>query len=996
MSTQPFRLASGGLIERDKPLRFTFNGTRYQGYAGDTLAAALLANGVHLVGRSFKYHRARGIVGSGAEEPNALVQLGSGARTEPNLRATQIELHDGLAAHSQNCWPSVAFDIGSLNNLASRLLPAGFYYKTFMWPPSWWPDYERCIRAAAGMGRSPLAPDPDHYAHHHVHCDVLVAGAGAAGLAAALAAARSGARVILADENFAFGGSLLAERVDIDEKPAGEWIRATMAELEQCPAVTLLARSTVFGYFDHNLLGIAQHVARQAPQALHLPRQRLWKVRAKQVVLATGAIERPLVFADNDLPGIMLASAARTYVNRYAVRAGTTAVVFTNNDGAYSAALDLHHAGIKVTVVDARETGISTLAKRTRERGIEIIHGHVVTRAHGARRVGAAAIARWRAGSAGAVTRTIACDLLCYSGGYSPVVHLHTQAHGKLRYDETIAAFLPDTAVQAVRSAGAANGAFTLDACLTEGYGAGTAAAQAAGLSVSTARPSHKIIEENQSVTMPLWDIASTATRYAKRFVDFQNDVTSADIALAAREGYGAIEHLKRYTTLGMGTDQGKLSNINGIAILSGILNAQIPATGMTTFRPPYTAVTFGTIAGTEIGADFDPLRLTPLHAWHEQAGAHFINAALWKRAQMYPRAEESALDCVNREARAVRHGAGIVDVSTLGKIELQGRDAAEFLDRVYANAWKNLPVGKARYGIMLREDGMVFDDGTTTRLADWHYLMTTTTGNATRVMSHLEYWLQVQWPELDVQLTSVTEQWAGIALAGPAARTILAALADADVSDAALPYMGYREARVAGIPARIFRISFSGELAYEINVPSDYAVAVWEALLASGKAHAITPYGTEAMAVLRIEKGHLAAMELDGRTTPDDLGLARMVSAHKDSLGKRSLRRPALAHAGRKQLVGLLPVDGKTAIPRGAQLVADPNRAPPNPILGHVTSNCFSPALNKPIALALLAAGRSRHGEILHATAPLTGTCVKVQITSPVFYDPDGARLRG
>ena len=986
------RLAAGGLIDRSRTCRFSFDGRALQGYAGDTLASALLANDVHLVGRSFKYHRRRGIFAAGAEEPNALVQLETGARTEPNLRATQIELYDGLSAASQNRWPSLEFDLSATNDRFSRLLPAGFYYKTFMWPRSWWLRYEHVIRRTAGLGEAPREPDPDRYAHRHAHCDVLVAGGGPAGLTAALTAARCGARVIVAGDDFEWGGALLAETAEVDGKPGYAWAREVAGELAAAPEVTLLPRSTVFGYFDHNLMGIAQAVH---PREEGGPRQRLWKVRAKRVVLATGALERPLVFADNDLPGVMLASAACTYVNRYGVAPGRRAVVFTNNDSGYAAAFDLLRCGIAVAaVIDPRPDAGGALPERARAAGIEVLVGHGVARANGGKRVESVRAGRVENGYIAAADRELVCDLLCVAGGWTPAVHLFSQSKGRLRYDERITAFVPDRSAQAERSAGAARGAFSLAECLADGTRAGAAAAEAAGCArISAAVPA--AAPSVEAPMLPVWDIQSADTRTAKRFVDLQNDVTARDVALAVREGYRSVEHLKRYTTLGMGTDQGKTSNVNGLAILAALLEVQIPDVGTTTFRPPYTPVTLGAIAGTEIGAQFDPLRESPIDALHVKAGARFVNAGLWRRPMLYPRAGESDLEATNREALAVRQQVGMVDVSTLGKIDVQGRDAAAFLERVYVNRWRNLAVGKARYGIMLREDGMIFDDGTTTRIAENRFHLTTTTANAARVMSHLEYYLQVQWPELDVRLTSVSDHWAAVALAGPQARSVLAAVTAGDVGNAALPFMAYRETLVAGLQARIFRISFSGELAYEINVPADHGEALWNALLEAGRPHELTAYGTEAMGVLRIEKGHIAGMEMDGRTTPDDVGLGGMVAADKYCIGKPLLERPALTAEDRRQLVGLVPVDRASAIPKGAQLVLDPLRPPPNPITGHVTSTCYSPTLRHPIALALLQRGRSRYGEKLYACSPLTNAVVEVEVVHPVFHDPKGERLR-
>jgi len=1003
VSRQPNRLPAGGRIDRSTPLSFGFDGKRYNGFAGDTLASALLANDVHLVGRSFKYHRPRGIVGLGAEEPNALIQLARGNRSEPNLRATQIELFDGLDAESQNRWPSLKYDVGAINSVFHKLFPAGFYYKTFMWPASMWLTYEEVIRNAAGLGKAPEGPDPDRYEHMHAHADVLVVGGGPAGLCAALAAGRTGARVILADEQAEFGGSLLSDDdVVVDDKPGADWVAETVAELATMPEVRLLPRTCVNGYFDHNYLTAAERVTDHVGAVVpNTPRQRLWKIRAKRVVLATGALERPLVFRDNDRPGVMLSTAARGYAVRYGVAAGRKPLIVTGHDDGYRTALAYADRGAQVqAIVDLRPEPAGVLIDAAKARGIDILAGHTIVGAFGGHRVEGADIAAMNPAGTGLTNapRRIGCDLVAMCGGFNPTVHLFSQSRGKLRWDAELDAFVPHLSHEPEVSVGGAAGTLTVAQSVKDGIKAGLEAARATG---STARQpaAPKVEEPGTGAHRTLWVLPSEKPvgHEGKHFVDFQNDVTAADLNLAAREGYRSIEHVKRYTTTGMGTDQGKTSNVNALAIVAATLGTDIPSVGTTTFRPPYTPTTLGAYGGRNIGALFDPVRTTAMDPWHKANGAEFEHVGQWMRAWYYPRSGETMRQAVDRECVAARQGVGILDASTLGKIDVRGKDAAEFLNRVYTNAWLKLGIGKCRYGLMLKDDGFVMDDGVTTRLADDHFHMTTTTGGAAGVLNHLEEHLQTEWPDLDVYLTSVTEQWAVASICGPKCREVLAKVCpDIDLSNDAFPFMNMKEGTVAGIPARVYRISFTGELSYEINVPRRYGLALWEALMAAGEPYGITPYGTEAMHVLRAERGFIiVGQETDGSVTPVDLGMDWIVSKKKpDFIGKRGLARPDLQLADRKQLVGLLTEDPNEILPEGAQIVADLKPEPPMTMLGHVTSSYWSANCERSIAMALLKGGHGRKGETL--SVPLAGKTVTVTVTDPVFFDAEGSRRDG
>ena len=995
---QPNRLAEGGRIDRSRPLSIRFNGKPYQGYAGDTLASALLANGASVVGRSFKLHRPRGIVGCGAEEPNAIMQIGTGASTLPNLIATQVELYEGLEARSTKGWPSVNFDVAAINDMLSRLFGAGFYYKTFMYPRALWEHYERFIRRSAGLGMSPSDADPDHYEHRNAHCDVFIAGAGPAGLMAALAAAQSGARVIIADEQNEFGGSLLSTSEAIDGQAAVEWLQETINALARFDNATMLPRSTVFGYHDHNFLTIAErctdHLGEHHRDRV---RQRLWRVRARQVVLAQGAFERPLVFCNNDRPGVMLASAVSSYVNRYAVCPGKRAVVFTNNDSAYRTAIDLRRAGATVVIVDSRADGAGILGDEARDAGMPVMPGHVVTDVTGRKRVSGVRIAQWNGDASSAVANTINidCDLLAMSGGWSPAVHLHSQSGGRIAWDENWHCFVPGEPVQESVSAGAGNGKWSLQDCLRDGLDAGVDAAIQCGF--QPAKLPLPVTRDVDSNTLePLWRVPASRDpdRCPKQFLDFQTDASVADVRLAVREGYQNVEHVKRYTALGFGTDQGKLGNINGMAVLAECLGESIPNVGTTTFRPAYTPVTFGVCAGDGVGDLYDPVRKTAIHEWHEAVGPPFETVGQWLRTWYFPCGDEDLHAAVARECLATRKSVGIMDASTLGKIDVQGPDAVTFLERIYTHNVAKMKVGRCAYGIMLGEDGMIKDDGVMARLGEQHFYLTTTTGGAASVLSWLEIWLQTEWPELNVYLTSVTDHYSTIAVVGPNSRRVLQKVGcSIDLEKESFPFMTVHSAELAGLPVQLFRVSFSGELAFEVNIDSNYALHMWRTLMEAGEEFDITPYGTETMHVLRAEKGFIiVGQDTDGSVNPVDLGMNWLLSKDKDFLGKRSLSRPDAKRSDRKQLVGLLSLDNSTVVPEGAQLIEDPDAAPPVPMCGHVTSSYDSTCLGHPIALALVIAGHSRRDKTIFASLP-DGSTVPVKIVSSTFYDPQGER---
>jgi sarcosine oxidase subunit alpha len=947
---QKFRLPAGGAIDRGEIRQFRFDNKTYCGYAGDTLASALLANGVRLVGRSYKYHRPRGILTAGSEEPNALVELRSGDRREPNTKATVAELYDGLEAASQHRFPSLKFDLMAVNSLLSPIFAAGFYYKTFMWPASFWEKvYEPLIRRAAGLGRASGLPDPDFYEKSTAFCDVLVIGGGEAGIAAALQAAGGGKRVILCDEDFLLGGRAVGESTGLAEK---------IAELQKFSNLRILPRTTVFGVYDGGTYGaverVADHVLRPAP---HQPRQRYWKIVAKTSVLASGATERPLVFGNNDRPGVMLSGAVRRYIRRFGVAPGSRAVVFVNHDEAAGTLAALREAGIAVAaLVDPRPEIALPVRQLAEACGAAVYAGGVVRRALGGLAVSGVEII-----PATGRTEKLECDLLVMSGGWNPALQLTSHLDGKPVWDEQIAAFVPGGLPPGMQVTGAAAGDFA------------TAASPA------------------------LWQVRGSI---GKAFVDFQNDVTATDVKLAKQEGFSSVEHLKRYTTLGMATDQGKLANVNGIGLMAEFTGKTVAQTGTTRFRPPYTPVALGALAGAHRGQHFKPRRLTPTHHWAKSQNAVFIEAGIWLRAQYFPQPGETDwLQTVSREVSTVRSNVGICDVTTLGKIDIQGRDAARFLECVYTNSWENLAVGRARYGLMLREDGFVMDDGTTTRLGPTHFLMTTTTANAAKVFQHLEFCHQWLWPELDVNFCSVTDQWAQIAVAGPKSRHTLRIIADPefDISNEALPYMGAAEITVwGGIRARLFRLSFSGELAYEVAVPARYGNALAEALMQAGARYGICAYGTEALGVMRIEKGHPAGNELNGQTTAHDLGMAKLLSKKKDFIGRAMAARPALTDPARPSLIGLRPVNragrlraGSHLLPPGAAAVASNDQ-------GYVTSAAYSPSLSHWIGLGLLSNGPSRLGEIIRVYDPVRNGDLLAEVVSPVFYDPEGAKLRG
>jgi heterotetrameric sarcosine oxidase alpha subunit len=990
----PRRATSGGLVDRSRSIRFSFDGHDYTGHPGDTLASALLANGVSLLGRSFKYHRPRGVLAAGVDEPNALVTVLRGDAREPNIQATMLEIHDGLKAVSQNRFPSLGFDVGAVNQLGGKVLGAGFYYKTFMGPvfgplkgTRFWMFCEHIIRRAAGLGSAGTAPDPSRYERMNAFCDVLVVGSGPAGLMAAKAAADSGARVVLAEQDARPGGSANWSGDTIDGQPAADWAAGIVRALKAMPNVRLLPRTSVWGFYDSNTIAALERVSdHKATPRPGEPRHRHWTIRAGKVVIATGALERPLVFPGNDRPGVMLAGAAERFAGEYGVLPGEKVAVFTNNDGAYHAAFALRAAGCRiVAIIDVRaepSEAARGLAVRT---GAEILTGRAVTGTEGGKTLSGVKMQIFDAasGQLSGDPRTIDADCLLMSGGWSPVIHLASQAGAKAEWNDRLQAFLPPRDAEGWIAAGSANGTFALDAVLAEGFAAGdgtSADAVPAALSA-----------EIDISPAPVFEIEVSG----KAFVDFQHDVTADDVRLAHREGFQSVEHLKRYTTLGMATDQGKTSNVPGLAIMANALGKQIPEVGTTRFRPPFTPVSVGSLAAERYG-DIRPERLTPMHDRHIANGATMYSAGLWYRPMIFGLPGETVEQAYVREVQTTREAAGLVDVSTLGKIMVQGPDAADFLDRVYTNMFSTLPVGKARYGLMLREDGLALDDGTTWRLGDQDFLMTTTTANAGKVMQHLEFLLDVVWPELKVQLTSVTDQWAGASIAGPVSREILAGcVTGTKVDNETLPFMGIVYGEISGAPVMVCRLSFSGELAYEVYSGAGHGAHVWDALIKAGKPFGMVPYGLEALGTMRIEKGHVTGAEIDGRVTARDLHLDWMLSKKKPFVGSAMMNREGLVAADRLQLVGVMSLDN-LPLNGGSHIVEELDRDRPHDSIGHLTAACYSPMLGRHIGLALVKAGKSRHGQRMFVSDPLRKRFGPVEIVSHHFFDPEGKRMHG
>ena len=994
------RVKSSSFIDETTRVSFKFNGTKLYGYKGDTLASALLANNIHLVGRSFKYHRPRGIMTSGSEEPNAMVQLhNNSSRTEPNVRATEVELYDGLEASSQNCWPSVNFDFGGINNFLSPLLPAGFYYKTFMWPASFWEKYEYFIRKSAGLGKSPTEPDPDIYEHKYLHCDVLIIGAGISGIIAAKTAAQNGLKTLLVDEKPNLGGSTIYQNNDhfrINDANSSKWLEKEIDDLKNCKNLEIKTRTSVAAYHGYNFIlareNLTDHI--EVSKRDNKVRQRLLKIRAKKVITATGSIERPLIFNNNDRPGILLSSAIKKYVDFYGVKSGEKIVLFTNNDTAYETALSLNDKGIKVeAIIDIRNENDSELIKSVKNLNIQIFNNHTIVDTEGYKRINKVSIMELSKDGTSVVGKkiNINCDCLGMSGGWTPAVHLFTQSGGKLKFRNSDNVFIPNVYSSDQLCIGACNGDFELSDIIKNIPDQINKFLNVSDESFKNI----KISSTKENNYRNIWLLPSDKVLgKTKPFVDYQNDATAKDIKLALREGFRSIEHVKRYTTTGMGTDQGKLGNMHALGIIADTAKVQMGELGTTTFRPPYTPLTFGTIVGRNVGEYFDIFRKTPMHDWHVDNKAEFENVGQWKRAWYYPKNNEDMHQAVQRESKAARESAGILDASTLGKIDIQGTDASEFLNRVYTNAWSKLAIGKCRYGLMLNEDGMVYDDGVTTRLGENHYIMTTTTGGAANVLGKLEDYLQTEWPELDVYLTSVTDHYATASVCGPNSKKILSKLIpDLDLSDENFPHMSFKNASIGKIKCRVMRISFTGEHSYEINVQANYGKSVWEKCMEIGKEYNITPYGTETMHLLRAEKGFIiVGQDTDATMTPIDLQMDWIVSKKKyDFIGKRSLYRSDTIREDRKQLVGLLTENPNEVLEEGAQIVAETNKKPVE-MLGHVTSSYYSPNLNKSIALGVVRGGKNMLGQKLFI--PMENKIINVTVADPVFLDKENKRL--